>query len=122
MGVGRVVGKGGWGEALIEVLNQNRYRYIQFGYRKTYYEEKSAEIMIFGGFPQFLAGNPRVITSHSRKNVTFSLRKREGGRFHLITYARRSSHLGKLKKMPHFEISNSNIKAIRQPIGPKLEI
>ena len=68
-------GERGWGEALIEVLNQNRYHYIQFGYRNAYYETKSAEIAIFGEFPQFLAGNPHVMTSHSRKNVMFLLRK-----------------------------------------------
>ena len=47
MGVARGQGRG-WGQALIEVFEQNRYRYIEFGYRHAHYETKSAEI----------AGNP----------------------------------------------------------------
>ena len=44
-----------WGEALIEVLNKNRYRYIQFGYRYAFYQTKSAEI---AGNPQFRGVSP----------------------------------------------------------------
>ena len=50
-GGGEGGGEGGWGEALIEVLNQNRYHYIQFGYQNAYNETKLAEIAILGGFP-----------------------------------------------------------------------
>ena len=47
MGVRRVVGKG-VGRGFNRSFEQNRYRYIQFGYRYTFYKTKSAEI----------AGNP----------------------------------------------------------------
>ena len=121
MGLGRVVGKGvGRGFNWSFELKQVSLHLVWLS--ECILRDEISRNCDFGGFPQFLTGNPHVMTSHSRKNVTFSLRKWEGERFHLITYARRSSHLGKLKKMPHFEISNSNIKAIRQPIRPKLEI
>ena len=81
-------GKGGvrgWGEALIEVFVQNMYRIIQFSYRHAYYETKSAEIAIFEGVSPILAGNPRVMTSRSRKYVIISPEKSENEmceRFH----------------------------------------
>ena len=74
MGVGRVVGKG-WGEALNRSFEQNRYRIIEFGYRHAHYETKSAEIAFFRGESQIFWGNPPVMTSRSRKNVTFSPEK-----------------------------------------------
>ena len=49
MGVGRGVGKG-VGRGFNRSFEQNRYCYIQFGYRYAFYETKSAEI----------AGNPRL--------------------------------------------------------------
>ena len=58
MGSGR-----GWGQALIEVFEQNRYRYIEFGYRHARYETKSAENHNFKGVSPILAGNPHVMTS-----------------------------------------------------------
>ena len=76
MGVRRVVGRG-----FNQSFEQNRYRYIEFGYRYAYYETKLAKKSQFqGGFPN-LAGNPRIMTSYSRKNVTFSLRKQDSKRF-----------------------------------------
>ena len=48
-----MVGKGGGERLQSEVFQQNRYCYIEFGYRNAYYETKSAEIAIFGGIPQF---------------------------------------------------------------------
>ena len=51
------------------------------------------------GIPNF-GGIPVVMTSRSRKYVIISpkkVQKREGERFHLIIYARRSSHIEKLK-------------------------
>ena len=94
-------GPGGWwgrgvGRGFNRSFEQNRYRYIDFGYRNAHYETKSAEIAFFGGFPQFLAGNPRGMTSQSRKNVIISPKKSENEmceRFYLIIYARRSSHI-----------------------------
>ena len=47
-----------------------------------------------------LGGIPIVMTSRSQKDVIISpkkVQKWEGERFHLIIYARRSNHLGKLK-------------------------
>ena len=51
------------------------------------------------GIPDF-GGIPIVMTSRSRKHIIIlpkKVQKREGKRFHLIIYARRSSHIGKLK-------------------------
>ena len=56
-GVGRVVGKG-VGRGFNRSFEQNRYRYIDFGYRNAHYETKSAEIAFFGGFPSFWQGIP----------------------------------------------------------------
>ena len=65
---GGVRGWGGWwgrgvGRGFNRSFEQNRYHYIDFGYRNAHYEMKSAKIAFFGGFPQFLAGNPRGMTS-----------------------------------------------------------
>ena len=46
-------GEGGWGQALIEDFEQNRYHYIDFGYQHAHDEMKSALIVILRGFPQF---------------------------------------------------------------------
>ena len=56
-GGGEGGGEEGWGEALNRRFEQNRYCYIEFGYRNAHYEMKSAEITIFGGIPQILVGN-----------------------------------------------------------------
>ena len=85
-GVGRVVGKG-VGRGFNRNLEQNRYRYIDFGYQSAHYETKSAEITFFRGFPQFLAGNPHGMTSQSRKNVIILPEKSENEmceRFHCL--------------------------------------
>ena len=58
MGVGRVVGKR-VGRGFNRSFDQNRYHY---GYRHAHYETISAEITIFGGFPNF-RGNSLVMTS-----------------------------------------------------------
>ena len=58
MGVGRVVGKG-WGEALIEVLEQNRYCYFRLGCWNARRNEIGTKL---GGFPRF-KGIPIVMTS-----------------------------------------------------------
>ena len=73
------------------------------------------------GIPDF-GGIPVVMTSRSQKYVIISpkkVQKREGERFHLINYARRSSHL---EKLPHFRISNSNISVTAPYFKPKIEI
>ena len=74
-GGGEGGGEGGWGQALLKVFEQNRYRYIEFGYRHAHDEMKSAENRDFEGISPILAGNPHVMTSYSRKNVTFSYAK-----------------------------------------------
>ena len=94
-GGGEGFGEGGWGEAFIEVLNKTGI-VTGLGCRNERYDTKSYTI---AGNPQFW-GNPPVMTSRSRKYVIISpkkVRKREGERFHLIIYARRSSHIGNLK-------------------------
>ena len=48
------VGKGA-GERLYQSFEQNRYRYIQFGYRYASYATKSAKIV---GNPHFQGGIP----------------------------------------------------------------
>ena len=53
IGVGRVVGKG-VGRGFNQSFEQNRYRYIQFGYCYAFYQMKSAKIAgipDFGGIP-----------------------------------------------------------------------
>ena len=60
---GGVRGWGGWwgrgvGRGFNRSFEQNRYRYIDFGYRNAHYETKSAEIAFFGGFPSFWQGIP----------------------------------------------------------------
>ena len=71
MGVGRVVGKGVW-----RGFNRS-FEPKQVSLYSVWLSEciLQDEIGIFGGFPQFLAGNPQVMTSHSRKNIKFSLQK-----------------------------------------------
>ena len=62
MGVGRVVWKGverGFNRS----FEQNRYRYIEFGYQNAHYETKSAENHDFEGVSPILAGNSCVMTS-----------------------------------------------------------
>ena len=57
-GGGEGGGERGWGEALNRSFEQNKYRYIEFGYRNAYYETKSAENRDFEGIPQFWQGIP----------------------------------------------------------------
>ena len=52
-------GEGGWGEALIEVSEQNRYRYFRLGCRNAHQNEIGTKL---GGFPHF-KGIPIVMTS-----------------------------------------------------------
>ena len=62
MGVRRVVGKG-VGRGFNRSFEQNRYRYIEFGYRHAHYGTKSDENRDYEGVFPFLAGNPRIMTS-----------------------------------------------------------
>ena len=41
-------------------FEQNRYHYIEFGYRDAHNETKSAEIAISRGFPHFWQGIPML--------------------------------------------------------------
>ena len=99
-GGGRGWGRG-WGQALIEVFEQNRYRYIEFGYRHAHYEMKSAKNRDFEGVSPILAGNLACYDIIIAEKHHVLIRKKSENemceRFHLIIYARRSSHLGKLK-------------------------
>ena len=72
-----------------------------------------------GGFPNF-GRESLIMTSYSRKNVTFSLQKREGERFQpwfdcAIPRGRRSGHLENLNMLAHFEFLNSNISLMNGP-------
>ena len=114
-------GQEGWNLYINEVLNKTGIISSNYGVG-THVPRRNR--MKSEGFPHF-RGIPIVITSRSRKYVIISpkkVQKRDVQEISSNYLCRRTSHLGKLKKMPHFEISNSNIKAIRQPIGPKLEI
>ena len=62
MGVRRVVGKG-VGRGFNQSFEQNRYRYIEFGYHYAYYETKLAKNRDFEGVTPILAGNPHIMTS-----------------------------------------------------------
>ena len=53
----------GVGRGFNRSFEQNRYHYIEFGYRYAYYETKSAENRNFEGVSPILAGNPRIMTS-----------------------------------------------------------
>ena len=53
----------GVGRGFIRNFEQNRYRYIQFGYRHAHYGTKSAENRDFELVSPFLAGNPHIMTS-----------------------------------------------------------
>ena len=89
---GGVRGERGWNLYLNEVLNKTGI-VTHLGCHNERYDTKS-------GNPQFWRDFPIVMTSHSRKYVIISPKKSENEmckRFHLIIYARRSSHLGKLK-------------------------
>ena len=104
-GGGSRVGEAGWGKGW---NLRNRYRNFRLGCRNSRYDTKSyksRESPIFGGIPC-------VMTSRSRKNVIISLKKSKNEmceRFHLIIYARRSSHLENLNMWAHFEFLHSNI-------------
>ena len=101
-GGGAMMGWGWWwgrgvGRGFYWSFEQNRCLYFQLGCRNARYDTKSYTKS--WEIPDFW-GNPPVMTSHSRKYVIISPKKSpkwEGERFHLIIYARRSSHLGKLK-------------------------
>ena len=113
-GVGRVVGKG-VGRGFNRSFEQNRYRYIDFGYQNAHYETKSAEITFFGGFPQFLAGNPHGMTSQSRKNVIISpkkVRKRDVREISPNYLCKKKQPYWKTEKLPHFEFLNLNISLL----------
>ena len=71
MGVGRGVGKGGWGEAFIEVLNKTGI-VTCLGCRNERYDTKSYTKS--RGIPDFW-GNPPVMTSRSQKYVIISPKK-----------------------------------------------
>ena len=103
------------GRGFNRIFEQNKYRYIDFGYRNAHYETKSAEIAFFGGFPQFLAGNPRGMTSQSRKNVIISPEKSPRTRRREISpnyLCKKEQPSWKTEKLPHFEFLNLNISLL----------
>ena len=51
------------GRGFNQSFEQNRYRYIEFGYWHAHYGTKSAENCDFEGVFPFLAGNHLVMTS-----------------------------------------------------------
>ena len=101
--------EGGWGEALIEVLNENRYRYIQFSYQNAYYEMKSAEIAILGGVsPIFGRKSPcnDIMFSEKHHVLASKTRRREISPNYLC---KKEQPYWKTEKLPHFELLNLNI-------------
>ena len=70
-GGGRGVGWWGWGgwwgkgvgRGFNQSFEQNRYRYIEFGYWNAHYETKSAENCDFSGDSPIFGGNSLVMTS-----------------------------------------------------------
>ena len=96
MGVRRGWGRG-LGRGFYRSFEQNRYRYIQFGYRYASYETKSAEIT---GNPHFWGVSSLNDIIISQKHHVLAPKKSKNEmceRFQLIIYARRSHHLRKLK-------------------------
>ena len=63
------------GRGFNQSFEQNRYCYIEFGYQHAHYKTKSAENRNFEGVSPFLAGNPHVMTSRSRKYIIISSKK-----------------------------------------------
>ena len=94
-------GERGWGEALIEVLNKTGIVTLSLVIVMHITRRNRPKIAIFEGNPWFW-GNPPcndITFSKIRHNLTRKKSENEMcGRFHLIIYARRSSHLGKVKK------------------------
>ena len=121
-GGGEGGGEGGWGEAFIEVLNKTGI-VTRLGCRNERYDTKSYTKS--RGIPDFW-GNPPVMTSRSRKYVIISPKKSPKTRRREI-----SPHYLCKKEQPSWKIEKNgslrNFKlkyyeAIRQPIGPKLDI
>ena len=85
-GGGEGGGEGGWEEALIEILNKTGIVTLILVYRNAHYETKSAEIALFGGFPQFFGReSPWNDITISQKNLIISPEKSENEmceRFH----------------------------------------
>ena len=113
MGAGRVVEKGwgdgggegggerGWGEALIEVLKKRGIVTLSLVIVKHFTRRNRPKITIFEGNPRFFGESPCNDITFSEIRHNLARKKSENemcGRFHLIIYARRSSHLGKVKK------------------------
>ena len=96
-------------------MNKTGIVTIDFGYRNAHYETKLAEIAFFGGFPQFLAGNPHGMTSQSRKNVIISpkkVRKRDVREISPNYLCKKKQPCWKTEKLPHFEFLNLNISLL----------
>ena len=114
MGVRQWCGWGGWwgsgvGRGFNWSFEQNRYCYFRFGCRNSCYDTKSYTKW---GNPRFQRESPCYDIIISQKCHFLTREKSENEmcrRFHLIIYARRSGHLGKLKIWLTSSISNSNI-------------
>ena len=78
-GVGRVVGKGGLGEALIEVLNKTGIITLSLVIGMHITRQNWPTIAIFGGIPQFWREFPcnDIIVSPIRHNLTRKVQKRD---------------------------------------------
>ena len=99
MGVRRVVKKG-WGEALIEVLNKTGIVTLSLVIGMHITGRNRLKSQFQGGFPIFGRESPRYDIIISQKCHVLAPKKSENEmckRFHLIIYARWSSHLENLK-------------------------
>ena len=99
-------------------FEQNRYRYIDFGYRNAHYETKSAKI---AGNPQFLGESScnDIIISQKCHVLVRKMRRREISANYLC---KKEQPCWKTEKLPHLRISNSNISVMAPYFKPKIEI
>ena len=100
-GGGEGGGERGWGEALIKVLNKTGIVTLSLVIVKHFTRRNQPKIAILTGIPDFLGESPCNDITFSEIRHNLARKKSENemcGRFHLIIYARRSSHLGKVKK------------------------
>ena len=99
-GGGEGGGEGGWGEALIEVLNKTGIVTLILVIGMHITRRNRPKSRFSGGSPVFGRESPWNDITISQKRHNLAQKKSENEmceRFHLIIYARRSSHIGKLK-------------------------
>ena len=113
-GAGRGVGRG-VGRGFNRIFEQNSIVTLILVIGMHITRRNRPKSRFFGGFPQFLAGNPRGMTSQSRKNVIISpkkVRKRDVREISPNYLCKKKQPYWKTEKLPHFEFLNLNISLL----------